>query len=415
MQPPTFQWANLPLPTPSQRLADLVDELQDPRTSQAEKRELIREIEKLSIEVKADTLLIPRLVSDAVWYSSRTTRPTIVDSWWYEDVGCLFAPGGVGKTTLLLFQVIHIVLGLDLFGYHVARPGPVFYLTAEDDRETLIARLRCMCQELGLSVDQTLWVRNNVHIIDVSGQGIKLTHIEKDVVLPTEYVAKMIERWKPYQPSGVIIDPGVSFGVGESRVNDAEQGLIDACRRVRNELLCAVLIVHHTGKANAREKALDQYAGRGGSALSDGSRMVHVMQSLTPEEWTAKTGDTLEPGESGIVYARPKVTWAPANQPTIYLKREGYLFTRYDHMDAEASAEVTLEKNVAKINTFLREEWTRGFKYSKDDLEKKKGFMRRDELREAVSHMEVQKMLIVVPESLGGRGAPKKVLQPADR
>src|SRR5262249_813934 len=107
-------------------------------------------------------------VTDDEWDSSKAPRPCIVDNWFYEDVGHLAAPGGVGKTTLQLFQAIHIVLGRDLFGCKVRRPGAVIYLTGEDERQTLLARLRHMCAELGLTAEETKRVRENVHILDLA-------------------------------------------------------------------------------------------------------------------------------------------------------------------------------------------------------------------------------------------------------
>ncbi len=131
-------------------------------------------------------------ISQDEWRSARGKQPAVVDRWFYVDVGAFIAPGGTGKTTLLLFQLIHIVLGLDLFGYEVRAPGPVVLLTAEDSRETLVARLRFMCHELGLSEEQIQEVRESVIITDVSGMGIKLTTVEKDVVMPSKQLDRLI-------------------------------------------------------------------------------------------------------------------------------------------------------------------------------------------------------------------------------
>lgn len=51
------------------------------------------------------------------------------------------APGGTGKTTLILYEAICIALGLPLYGLEVKKPGPVLILTAEDSREMLLYRL----------------------------------------------------------------------------------------------------------------------------------------------------------------------------------------------------------------------------------------------------------------------------------
>ena len=89
---------------------------------------------------------------------------------------------------------------------------------------------------------------------------------------------------------------------------------------------CCVRYVHHTGKANASDKAVNQYAGRGGSAMPDGCRMVAVLQPLTPEEWKTATGTPLMDGENGALLARPKLSYA-APQPDILICRKGYGYT----------------------------------------------------------------------------------------
>lgn len=317
---------------------------------------------------KVNPLKLGGPISRDEWNSARGRQPCIVFQWFYEDVGVFIAPGGTGKTTLLLFQLIHIVLGLDLFGYEVRAPGPVVLLTAEDSRETLVARLRYMCHQLGLTDEQVQEVRDSIIITDVSGKGIKLTTVEKDVVMPSKALDRLIVELGLLCPSLVVIDPMVSFGVGESRINDAEQGMIDAARRIRNTVRCGVLYVHHTGKANARDETLDQYSGRGGSALADGARMVHVLQRLTPDKWTERTGDALASDEGGFVLARPKMTWCEP-QPDIYIKRRGYVFDRFAAVDPSEGAAANMRKNADTLWQLLRDEWEKGVRHSGRTLE----------------------------------------------
>ena len=335
-----------------------------------------------------------------------------MDRWFYEDVGCFIAPGGTGKTTLLLFQVIHIVLGLPLFGHEVLNTCPVVILTAEDSRETLVARLRYMCTELGLTDEQVRSVREDIYITDVSGKGIKLTTVEKDVVMPSKALDRLIVNIGVLNPSLLIIDPMVSFGVGESRINDAEQGLIDAGRRIRNAARCAVIYVHHTGKENARNKTTDQYSGRGGSALADGSRMVHVLQRLSDDEWTEATGDALEDGESAFVLARPKMTWC-APQPDVFLKRRGYLFKRYDQIDQSAGAKVVHQFVDDKLWQFLRDELRAGVKHTQNSLEDAK-VMPQKATRQAVKRLLKDGRVSKEDLGTGGRGGAHHYLRTID-
>src|SRR5690606_23795552 len=103
-------------------------------------------------------------------------------------------------------------------------------------REMLVARLRFITAQMGLGEEQIKRVRESIVISDVSGTGFKLTEVVKDVVVPTQYADSLVSNLQSFQPAVIFIDPAVSFGVGESRTNDAEQGLIDAGRRIRSEL-----------------------------------------------------------------------------------------------------------------------------------------------------------------------------------
>ena len=90
---------------------------------------------------------------------------------------------------------------------------------------------------------------------------------------------------------------------------------------------CCVCFPQHTGKANARSKTMDQYSGRSGSALPDGSRMVHVLQPWedSDEKLTPPYGFTIASGETALILARAKGSYH-AKQPRIWLKRKGYAF-----------------------------------------------------------------------------------------
>jgi RecA-family ATPase len=209
------------------------------------------------------------------------------------------------------------------------------------------------------------------------------------------------------------MDPLVSFGVGEQRVNDAEQGLIEAMRMLRGEFDCCVEGIHHSGKANAREKTLDQYAGRGGSAMADGARMVCVMQPLEANEWLAATGYYLEPDTTGIVMALPKMSYCRA-QESIYLVRRGYAF---DWVRPAAQPSVTdIQKDHdGQVYQVIKDAWLRNQPLSlqvvKDDYKALfYGNLKRDQVLEAIGRLK-REGYVLQSESKGGRGA-KSVLEP---
>jgi RecA-family ATPase len=324
---------------------------------------------------------MPSAIDAAEWMHARPTPDTLVRDYLYADVATLIAPGATGKTTLLLYEAICIVLGLLLYGLEVVRRGPVLILTAEDSREMLVARLRSIATEMGLTAEQITVVREQVRISDVSGTGFKLTKVHGEVVVPTETVDQVIAECRDFKPVLVVIDPTVSFGIGESRVNDAEQGLVEAARKLRRALNCCVRYVHHTGKQNARDGAVDQYAGRGGSAFADGTRMVAVLQLMTADKWLQATGTELHDGDTGLRLARPKLSYAPP-AGDIFIRRTGY---KFQHVMPSSNGAATLrDANANQVWQLLDSELQQGRLHSQNSLESLDHGIKRADLRKAI-------------------------------
>lgn len=338
----------------------------------------------------------PTPIGAEEWRTARTAPDCIVQNYFYADVGVFVAPGGSSKTTLMLFQAVQVVLGLPLFGHEIQKPGPVVLVTHEDSREILVARLRHIAQDMELDDADTDKVMRGVLIADVSGSAFRLTAVRSDVVVPNIGVDEVIASCRELNPVLVVIDPAVSFGVGESRVNDAEQGLIEAGRKLRRALNCCVMYIHHSGKQNARDKVLDQYAGRGGSAFADGARMVHVLQNLSPEEWQQQTGDVLCDGETGMVLARPKMSYCPP-VGELYIKRVGYSFSLATRIVQDPKKEI--RQDAEAVWQYLQTEYVVGSYHSGYDLEKGKipcGLSRK-ELRDAVQFLRSRNLVEVRP------------------
>lgn len=271
----------------------------------------------------------------------------IVENYLFADVATLIAPGSTGKTTMLLYESVCIVLGRMLWGLEVRGPGPVLIVTAEDRREFLVARLREIGRALRLSDADWRRVREGVLIDDMTARPRKLSAVVEDIVTPAGFAEEIVAGCKGagIAPAMIAFDPLVSFGVGEARVNDAEQGLIEAGRVIVSGLNCCVRFVHHTGKGPALDKRVDQYTGRGGSALADGARMVAVLAAVDAAELAKNVGLTLGEGESAFRIERPKLTYAPPQRAPLYVKRSGYAFDStlpmsvQDREDAEAAAQ----------------------------------------------------------------------------
>ena len=313
----------------------------------------------------------------------------IVENMYYSDVGALFAPGGVGKTTLKIYESICIALGRDLWGCPVINPGKTIIMTAEDSKDLILARMREMMNSMRLTPIERGIVMSHIMVIDVSGDIQRLAESDTaNNLVITSLADSIVERYQNDHIAQFIFDPAIRFGPGERYINDGEDMIIIACRRIVRGLDCMVQIIHHTGKANARNGSLDQYSGRGGSAFSDGCRMVTVL-SNNGEMKNPPEGFELLPGDSGFVMARPKLSYCKP-QPNIWIRRHGWEF---DYFTEEAkSGDEILSRNMDRIANFLRDELHHGRKYSKKSLEStslNELKMSRQELRATLSALEV--------------------------
>lgn len=283
-----------------------------------------------------------------------------------------------------------MALGLPLWGLKIYNPGWTLLITAEDQRERLIARLREICKAQGLSSEQTAEVFSKVLVMDVSSvQDAKLTMLSDGNIIQTSFVDEIIETYRDNPPALMIFDPLISFGASEAMVNDNEQALIHAARRIIAALECCVRYVHHTGKGNARDGLVDQYSSRGGSALPDGARMVTVLTTYDPKkDKDSKPPQTLkiDSDSSVTILHRPKLSYTKPNLPKIWIKRTGFRFEH--HEEVYISDEDQMCVHAAQIVRFMESQAKDGNFYTQrllDPMADRIG-MTRTQIRAAIAY-----------------------------
>ena len=109
-------------------------------------------------------------ITDSELATANLTPTCFVEEYLYADVANLSAPGGTGKTTLVLYEAICIALGRPVHGMKVMKPGWTLIITAEDQRERLVARLREIMNSMDLTNDERKTVMRGVLPWDVTGE-----------------------------------------------------------------------------------------------------------------------------------------------------------------------------------------------------------------------------------------------------
>ena len=308
-------------------------------------------------------------------------------------------------------RVLSLALGRPIWGLPVPRPRKTLIVNAEDQRERLLARLDEIYRAMNLSEEEMALCDSRIASWDVSGQVRRLAFLEDGNINPTALAGQTVEAYKHDRPDVEYVDLLVSVGVSEERVNTNEQGLIFAGRRIAKGLNCCVRFVHHTGQANARDKQLDQDAGRGGTAMADGSRMTAVVQVWQPGDQKHKppVGCTPEPDTSITILAQPKLGYAPPNQPISWLKRTGF---RFEHFIEVAT---TLDQKAAQAADRFLEYLIAGVSEKRFHTRKtlddsiRKLEMKRADLREALADLESsgRVLLVSLPQQFRQGGKQK--------
>ncbi|MBL8202424.1 MAG: AAA family ATPase [Chromatiales bacterium] len=333
-----------------------------------------------------------------------------------NDVGGIIGAGGVSKTTLALNIACGTILGGSLFGRRVLRPGGVLFVTAEDGLARMRYRLHGIGRDGYLTPDECEQIGAGLFIEDLSDRDPQLVKLDdRGNLEETPLVDALIAAYGPLGLSLVIMDPFVSFGPGERLVNDGEQSVIRAARRIRKGLSCPVLFLVHTGKANAREQRVDQYAFRGGSALADGLRFVYILDKA--DGVTLPVGIDARDAADGKVFrlTQAKITDAAPWAEPLWLIRTGFRFI--DQPITRQSDDERQEAQVAAVVEFLRQEAKGNVRHSLTSLEAARdripGKLSRAGLRDTV-HRATQTHRIVERDLPEGErvGARKTYLEP---
>jgi regulatory protein RepA len=332
--------------------------------------------------------------------------PMIVAGYLPQDAGGDVAPGGTGKSTLLIFEAVHIILGWPLYGRKIVRPGAALFITAEDSRNMVLGRLNAICRALELSKRDYARVRTNFYVEDVSACPAKIVLAGKYGAEQTAFVDEIVAQYKGAKLAVAILDPTSLLGPGEMSGNDGMSELMRTARILSQQLGAAVRLVHHVSQAVARGNIHDQYAGRGGTAFADnsrGQRQIVVLserrldhEGSTYELPAEVEAEDLSRGRVLAIFVH-KLSYAERDSTPIVLVRQGFAYTHIpmNRIDKSPLAEAArFESHRNKLLDFIVERFIQGIKITKNELDEYGGTLgltRKDlrAARDSLLHMKL--------------------------
>lgn len=193
------------------------------------------------------------------------------------------APGGVGKSSLMIVEALAITTGRDLLNVQPDESTKVALWNGEETMEELRRRITAAAlhyQVPSSEFDDRLFVANastaRIVVAEQSKGGMKINRPMIDAV--KHFIAE--------NDIGVLsIDPFIK----SHHVNENDNMAIDLVAtewsRVADETNCAIELVHHTRKllrGGEQERSVED--GRGASALLAAVRSARVLGNMTADE-----------------------------------------------------------------------------------------------------------------------------------
>lgn len=195
-------------------------------------------------------------------------------------VSVTFAPGGVGKSALVLAEAMAMASGKPLLGTRPQNRLRVAYWNGEDpfDETERRALAACVLHDLGPD-DLEGWLHLG------SGREDELIIAEQTAAgafILSPNVEAVLDTIRALRLDVVMIDPFVS----SHRVTENDNNAIDLVAKRWGKIAdltnTAIELVHHTRKTNGAETTVED--GRGAVALLNAARSARVLNPMSKDE-----------------------------------------------------------------------------------------------------------------------------------
>lgn len=198
------------------------------------------------------------------------------------------APGGLGKSSLLMAEAVAMATGRDLIGAKPPRPLRVWYWCGEDPADEIARRVTAICLHYNITADQI-----GGRLFTDSGRNVPICLVEetrKGLVVHQPLVDEMVTAIQAAKIDVLICDPFVTTHAVSENDNGAINRAASLWREIADRTGCAVELVHHAQKAALAPGAdIGIAQSRGASALIDAVRSARYLVGMTAEE-AAKAG-----------------------------------------------------------------------------------------------------------------------------
>ena len=214
------------------------------------------------------TLREPKLIPPRQWlYGTHLIR---------GFVSLTVAPGGLGKSSMVLVEALAMATARDLLGIQPRGTSRVWVWTGEDPAEELERRIAAACIHYGIDADQL----GDRLLVD-SGRTLPICLVKMDkggVLVAEPQVDELIKAIRENKIDVLVVDPFVTTHSVSENDTTGMNAVIATWRKIADITNCAIELVHHVSKAGAMNgDEMGIYASRGAGALIDGVRSARFL------------------------------------------------------------------------------------------------------------------------------------------
>ena len=194
------------------------------------------------------------------------------------------APGGTGKSSLVMVEAIAMATGRDLLSEGAKEPLRVWYHNGEDNMLELQRRVGAICQHYNIPMEE---LESGFFMTSGNEVPLRVAETWSQVRLQTDHrlVKHITEAIGDNKIDAGMFDPLVTpHGVGENNAGQMDQ-VIRIFTRMADSQNCAIDLSHHTRKlapGSADEYGIDDMRGAG--AVKDAMRAVRMLNVMSPKD-----------------------------------------------------------------------------------------------------------------------------------
>ncbi|MCJ2069669.1 AAA family ATPase [Methylobacterium sp. J-030] len=190
------------------------------------------------------------------------------------------APGGVGKSSLVLADGLAMATGRNLIGHHPHGRFKVLIWNGEDPLEEMQRRIMAACIQYDIGQED---IEGHLFVNSGRDDPIVIAEQKRDGVTIAVPVVEALKATIRENGIDVVqIDPFVSCHA----VNENDNGAIDRVAKlwgkIADETGCAIELVHHTRKTGGNETVMEDM--RGAVALLSAARSGRILNIMSGEE-----------------------------------------------------------------------------------------------------------------------------------